>query len=136
MDPKMLCPCFSGKKYVDCCKDFHEEIRLPDTAEKLMRSRYSAYALHLTKYILKTTHPKNPTYPVDLPLWTQQIEKFMKTTTFENLVIHEAQNDETTGVVTFTAVLKQKRHDTSFTEQSLFEKVDGRWLYKDGIYIN
>ncbi|MBJ7449651.1 MAG: hypothetical protein JHC93_04750, partial [Parachlamydiales bacterium] len=50
------CPCHSSLDYEKCCKPFHDGIPAP-TALALMRSRYSAYALHLIEYIIATTHP-------------------------------------------------------------------------------
>jgi len=44
----------NGKSYLDCCKPFHEG-RLPKTAEQLMRSRYSAFVMVNTDYIVNTT---------------------------------------------------------------------------------
>lgn len=54
------CPCGSGLPYKSCCKIYHDGIKLPESAEALMRSRYSAYAKKLVKYIVDTTHPENP----------------------------------------------------------------------------
>lgn len=136
MKTESLCPCHSGKSYIECCAPFHQGVTLAPSAELLMRSRYAAYALGLYDYLLKTTHPNNPLYPFDLPTWVKEIKYFKETTDFENLTIHDVQPGDTTSLVTFTAHLKQKGRNTSFTEQSLFEKIDGAWLYKDGIYIN
>jgi SEC-C motif-containing protein len=108
----------------------------PDNPELLMRSRYAAYCIGIYEYLLKTTHPNNPLYPVDLPAWMKQTRHFTENTTFENLIIHDVQIGENTSLVTFTAVLKQRGKNVSFTEQSLFEKYEGKWLYKDGIYID
>lgn len=44
------------KSYLDCCKPFHEG-SLPKTAEQLMRSRYSAFVMVNTEYIINTTLP-------------------------------------------------------------------------------
>lgn len=37
------CPCQSGHQYADCCGKFHLREAFPETAEQLMRSRYTAY---------------------------------------------------------------------------------------------
>ena len=50
------CPCCSGLKFNNCCLPYHEGA-IPPSAEKLMRSRYSAYSLCLPDYIVATTHP-------------------------------------------------------------------------------
>ena len=42
---KMNCPCCSGKIYEECCAPFHRKEKHAPTAEALMRSRYSAYAI-------------------------------------------------------------------------------------------
>ena len=40
---------------------------LPDNARKLMRSRYSAYVLRLSDYLLQTWHPDTRPATLDLP---------------------------------------------------------------------
>ena len=40
-----LCPCKSGKTYGECCGPVHAGARKAETAEELMRARYSAYAV-------------------------------------------------------------------------------------------
>lgn len=52
----MICPCCSTKKYKDCCGVYHADFKAP-TAEALMRSRFSAFALHLADYLYETTYP-------------------------------------------------------------------------------
>ena len=61
-----VCPCRitppsvstqdSSASYEDCCQPYHESLAAPD-AERLMRSRYSAFVLQLPDYIVKTTVP-------------------------------------------------------------------------------
>ena len=59
-----MCPCqinplsdtSSPLSYQDCCLPYHEALDAPD-AERLMRSRYSAFVLVLPEYIVKTTVP-------------------------------------------------------------------------------
>ncbi|MFM8535398.1 MAG: YchJ family protein [Acidimicrobiia bacterium] len=62
----MPCPCASGQSYASCCKPFHDGQPAP-TAECLMRSRYAAYALKFSAYLLSTWHPsaRPPTLDVD-----------------------------------------------------------------------
>lgn len=52
-----LCPCGSTQSYTDCCQPFHLGRALPTTAEQLMRSRYAAFVLVLSDYIVATTVP-------------------------------------------------------------------------------
>ena len=51
-----LCPCCSGEKYSLCCKKYHDG-EIAKTPTLLMKSRFSAYALSLPKYIMETTSP-------------------------------------------------------------------------------
>lgn len=123
----MNCPCSSGEPYEKCCKPFHQG-ELPKKPVQLMRSRYSAYALDLADFIIDTTHPEHPQFISDKEAWRRDIHLFSQVTTFQKLDIL----DTTESTVTFRAHLTQGRRDASFTEKSLFEKVDGRWLYKSG----
>lgn len=50
------CPCGSGEQYQLCCQRLHTGTPAPD-AERLMRSRYSAYALGLIDYLVSSTLP-------------------------------------------------------------------------------
>ena len=52
-----LCPCQSSLSYEDCCGRFHSGNMFPETAEQLMRSRYSAFVLKNIPYIVQTTVP-------------------------------------------------------------------------------
>ncbi|NGX39934.1 MAG: hypothetical protein KR126chlam1_01274 [Chlamydiae bacterium] len=131
----MQCPCHSGKSYQACCVPLHRKERLPESAEQLMRSRYSAYALQLPEYIMDTTHPENPTYLEDRSPWQIEILKFCKETTFTGLDILSTENRDDEAFVTFFAHLIQNNLDVSFQEKSRFLKEDGRWLYRSGIRL-
>lgn len=124
----MECPCGSGKKYTECCKPYHDGT-LPPTPLALMRSRYSAYALGNAAYIMKTTHPQSPYFENDKKKWEQAILHFCHTTQFIRLeILGNGDN-----WVHFAAYLKQV-NDLILEERSLFEKLDGKWLYVKGEY--
>ena len=127
----MKCACKSGRTYADCCKPFHVGVSAPN-ALALMRSRYSAYALSLHAYIMRTTHPLGPNVQTDSNLWRREIELFCKNTDFRDLKILDMREDGDIAHVTFLATLFQGSQDVSFIEESLFEKVEGKWLYKSG----
>ena len=100
-------------------------LSLPENALKLMRSRYSAYALKKADYIIKTTHPENPSFSSDKVAWKNAILHFCRETDFIGLTILEFIDGEGEAYVTFFAHLKQKRKDVSFEEKSRFMKVEG-----------
>ncbi len=130
-DPNAACPCKSGNPYFKCCKPFHDG-QTPNTALQLMRSRYSAYALCLPKYIIDTTHPASPQFCDDETEWAQKISAFSSHTEFRNLEILGSQENGTLATVTFVAHITQNKKDVSFTERSYFEKTRGKWLYRNG----
>ena len=56
MENLELCPCGSEKKFSECCEPLIKGVKIAETAESLMRSRYAAYTLQNIDYILATTH--------------------------------------------------------------------------------
>ena len=48
-----LCPCKSRMSYKDCCMPYHYGRAQAETAEQLMRSRYSAYFFRRTDYLVE-----------------------------------------------------------------------------------
>jgi SEC-C motif-containing protein len=103
----------------------------PD-ALALMRSRYSAYALDLVDYIIDTTHPQCEQYSSNTAVWKEDLHGFCRSTRFVGLEIKDFSDGDSIAYVTFHARLHQGETNTSFTERSTFEKVDRRWLYKNG----
>ncbi|MBK9051547.1 MAG: hypothetical protein IPL78_11690 [Chloroflexi bacterium] len=95
-----------------------------------MRSRYAAYALVKVGYIVQTTHPDSSLRPQNEIAWRKELQRFCRETQFVGLqIVATDEIDRQTATVTFRAVLLQGGRDASFTEQSLFERVRGRWLY-------
>ncbi len=125
------CLCGSGVFYEKCCKPFHEG-KIPQTAVELMRSRYAAYALNLSNYIIQTTHPGSPQYQDDRKKWAQQISEFSLSSRFLGVDVLSAHEDSSIAVVVFVAKITQNKQDVTFTEKSYFEKFKGRWLYRSG----
>jgi SEC-C motif-containing protein len=50
------CPCGLGEPYDDCCGRLHRGEAAAPTAELLMRSRFSAFAVRDEPYLLRTWH--------------------------------------------------------------------------------
>ncbi len=118
----MDCPCSSGKAYSECCKPYHDG-SLPPTALALMRSRYSAYALGKADYIMETTHPNSSYFEKDKKKWKKAILEFCRGTKFLKLEILDSGENW----VHFIAHLSR----ALLNEKSLFEKVNGKWLYTE-----
>lgn len=129
ISPNAQCPCHSGEKYKKCCQPYHRG-SLPSNAEKLMRSRYSAFALGLADYIMATTHPNNSDFTDDIEQWKQSVLSFSENTHFLGLTITEFIDGEYLAFVTFEA----KLDNGLLKEKSRFLKEDGRWLYESGAF--
>lgn len=95
-----------------------------------MRSRYSAYALGITDYLVTTTHPKSRSRDL-----RTQIESSHKTTQWLGLSIQSVQNggaQDKVGKVAFIARFKQQGAENSLHELSRFCRYQGDWVYLDG----
>ena len=119
------CPCGSGKPYAGCCGRHIDDGGLPDTAEALMRSRYTAYALGSEAYVLSTWHAS--TRPASLGLAEQPVPKWIGLK-----VLRHEQQDESHAVVEFIARYKVNGRAYKMQETSRFVREDGRWYYVDG----
>ena len=131
MNTASPCPCLSGEIYARCCQLFHEG-KLPQTALQLMRSRYSAYAFNIPSYIVSTTHPGSPQYKENQFLWKRSVAQFCKHSTFLKLEVLDHKEKDDVAVVVFTVYLTQEGQEVVFTEKSCFEKLRGRWFYRNG----
>lgn len=96
-----------------------------------MRSRYSAFALGLSEYIMATTHPNNPDYTEEKEVWKKHILEFSLSTRFLGLKISEFIDGESEAFVTFEA----KLDGGILKEKSRFLKVNNKWLYVDGEFL-
>lgn len=127
--PQELCPCGSKKQEQYCCQMYLSGKKQPETAEKLMRSRYTAFARGYVDYLIATLHPdyRQPNDYVEL---TNSVSQ----TQWLGLQIIDAQKgkkNDTTGIVEFEAVY-QANEPGQLHERSRFIKTEGRWFYVDG----
>ncbi len=53
----MTCPCGKGESLETCCGPYLDGKAQPDTAEALMRARYSAYVVGNIDYVVGTHDP-------------------------------------------------------------------------------
>ena len=116
------CPCGLGDPYEHCCGPFHEGRRKPPTAEALMRSRYSAFAVGDEDYLLATWHPT--TRPASLELDPEQ-----RWNRLEVLDRTGGTLFQTTGTVEFRAHCRVRGARDVLHENSRFVREDGVWLY-------
>lgn len=133
ISPNDPCPCHSGLKYKKCCRPYHNGQPAP-TPLALMRSRYSAYALNKTEYIMQTTHPESKHYQQNRDEWRKELEGFSLDTFFAGLEILNVEGETVTFRAELYSMLStyaddDQEADLSFTEKSRFRQHEGRWLY-------
>ena len=126
------CPCGgvpAGGHFDACCRRYLDGLVASPDAERLMRSRYTAYATGNAAYVLATWHAS--TRPASLtldPPGTPHATKWLA------LTIHRHEClDETHAQVEFTARYRDGGRAFKMTELSQFIKEDGHWLYVDGV---
>lgn len=125
------CPCTSKKPYDRCCGPFHAGTALPETAELLMRSRFSAYALGKADYLI-ATRPEAKRAEED----REELANYCKSVQAVGLKIvgkEKGGKEDDTGIVTFHASLQANGRRTLHIETSTFVRENGRWVYVDGV---
>jgi SEC-C motif-containing protein len=126
-----LCPCTSKKPYDRCCGPFHAGGTFPETAEQLMRSRFSAYALGKVDYLIATRlEAKRGEENRD------ELIQYCKSVSCVGLkIVSKEQGGKTddTGIVTFHASLQANGRRSLHIETSSFARENGKWMYVDGV---
>lgn len=118
------CNCGSGKRYQDCCLLVHENLAAAETAEQLMRARYTAFTLGLIDFLYDTFHPDSRKFQnkKDIQRWASE-NKWMQ---LEILC-------STEQTVEFKAHFLDANLQTEIHhEKSNFKKHRGNWHYVDG----
>ncbi|MFD3515829.1 YchJ family protein [Streptomyces sp. NPDC058657] len=124
-DPAAPCPCGREQSYGECCARFHRGEAGAPTAERLMRSRYSAFVVLDAGYLLRTWHPS--TRPATLDLDPDQ-----RWTGLDILGAVGGSAFHQEGTVEFRAHYVHEGQADSQRELSRFVRVDGQWVYLDG----
>ena len=125
MKPNTPCPCGSGRGFAQCCGPALSGERPAPTAEALMRSRYTAFALRDAAYLLASWHPG--TRPATLELDESPPPKWI------GLQIRAHRPlDEDHAEVEFLARYRVGGRAQRLHETSRFVREDGRWYYVDG----
>ena len=138
------CPCGTGELYGSCCGRHHgafaesQELTAP-TAEALMRSRYTAFALasHGTfaqaeQYLLATWTPETRPRELALDAPGQGPDEALDWVRLDIEQVEGGGPFHDDGSVTFTAHFQTPGGTRQQRERSQFVKRGGAWLYRDG----
>tara|TARA_R110002049_G_scaffold300280_1_gene491036 strand:+ start:476 stop:865 length:390 start_codon:yes stop_codon:yes gene_type:complete len=123
----MDCYCGNTKSYKNCCEVFHLNNGKTETAEQLMRSRYSAFVLANGDYLMQTHHIS--TRPISekkaIVKWAKSVE-WIK---LEILNTTEGLSNNEEGRVMFNAYFYDNGNVDVIHENSAFIKENNKWYY-------
>jgi SEC-C motif-containing protein len=118
------CPC-GGENYATCCEPYHRGA-IAETAEKLMRSRYSAYVKGEWEYVHRTWDER--TRPTLADLQNDDGGKWLGL----EVKRHESKQDQAS--VEFIARYKVDGRAQRLHEISRFVREQEQWFYVDGSF--
>lgn len=127
----MKCPCDSGKTFASCCEPYINGTAEPQTAEALMRSRYTAYTQVQIGYLKKTLAPESSSDfdSAAAKKWAEEVE-------WKGLKIESTERggpEDRDGKVEFTATFVQDGETLEHHEVSTFKKnKQGAWRFVEG----
>ena len=118
-----ICYCGNHLSFDECCKPYIASVSKPESAEALMRSRFSAHVTGDVDYLIATTHAstRKNHKKKDILAWLENIQ-------WTKLEILEA-NENT---VTFKAYfIDNHKIENVHYEKSNFIFEKGKWFYVD-----
>jgi SEC-C motif-containing protein len=122
-----LCRCGSGIDYAQCCGPFHSGEKKPATAEALMRSRFTAYALRNADYLQNTWDAAGRPEAID---FSKETVEWLR---LEIAKVKKGGAKDNKGVVEFKAYYLQDGEEYVMNEISQFVKRANGWFYLDGV---
>lgn len=121
------CPCGSGHRPLDCCTGLILHGGEAQTAEQLMRSRYTAHTLLAIDYLWQTWSPQEraASSPEAIREWAGSCQWLG----LEILACEKGLADDNEGSVTFCAHYRLDGRERHHLEKSLFRREAGLWRY-------
>lgn len=124
------CPCGSGITYSECCEPVISGARPAETAERLMRARYSAYVAVNTDFIFESTHADHRAgYDhKGTKEWAENAE-------WQGLEIIATKNggsSDITGEVEFIARFRENGEPREHHENAQFVREGANWFFTEG----
>ena len=129
----MTCPCRSQQDFSTCCEPIIKG-EPAETAEQLMRARFTAYSMVDMDFI-KSTHDPKTLKSTDMEAnqeWAEQT----KWLGLEILSTEKGQKGDDWGAVEFKAQYKDKKGEKSHHEISEFNRRKGQWFFTSGKHPN
>ena len=130
MNNEELCPCKSGKTFGECCGPLISGTAKAETAEALMRARYTSYVTGDVLF-LKNSGTKAVQAEFDeaaSKAWSRAAQWHG----LEIISTEKGQPGDTTGVVEFRALYTANGEFCNHHEVSTFVREDGGWKFENG----
>jgi len=122
------CPCGSARAYTECCGPVISGAAKAQTAEALMRARYSAYVKGEVDFIIASCVEDDGIDPEATRRWSQGAD-------WKGLKIVRTEKGgpaDSEGVVEFVASYVMDGLKDEHRETARFVKKAGAWLYDSG----
>jgi len=123
------CLCGGARPYQTCCEPLHRGKVQAQTAEQLMRSRYTAFSKGEVDYLIATLHPSQRK-PDDRDVLTGTIDRH-QWLGFHILDHSRGSRTDDVGYVEFVAYFSGPGPG-QIHERSRFVKEEGQWFYWEG----
>ncbi len=121
------CPCGSRHSYSQCCLPLLSGEQQAKEPEQLMRSRFSAFCLQQTDYLIATHHPSFQSGHEQ-----RELEQSYQQTRWLMLDVIDSGQTGGQGWVEFKAYFQQQERYHCLHELSRFILKGQRWFYQDG----
>lgn len=124
------CPCGSAGEYSQCCEALILGHKSAETAEQLMRARYSAHVKVEIDFLFASTHPdhREGYDHQGTRTWAEQ-------STWYGLEIQKTKTggvEDNDGEVEFIARFRDKSGLRTHHECAHFERKEGQWFFTRG----
>jgi SEC-C motif domain protein len=127
-DDSKNCPCGSGHTLDNCCGPILAQDKLADTAERLMRARFSAYVLGVTDFLVASWDSSTCPSRSKLDQGSEVVWNDLQI-----LGSEKGGLEDESGTVEFIARGHASGKVITLHETSRFKKLLGHWLYVDGM---
>ncbi len=121
------CPCGSGSAAAACCEPILSGARRPDTAEQLMRARYTAFTKHDVDFLMRSVEPEQRK-----KLDRDSIKQWAEMSEWKGLEIRSRQQggaSDATGIVELVAKFSAGGKDLEHHEFAHFVRHEGAWFF-------
>ncbi len=133
MNNEEKCPCCSGKTYGECCGPILDGSAKAETAEALMRARYTAYATEHVPFLRDSA-----VKAIRDEFNEEETTTWCRASRWHGLEIIRTEKggpDDTTGVVEFRATYTANREFCNHHEVSTFVREMDGWKFEDGTLV-